>query len=47
MEGKSIRSGKETKTAMIRMAMASFTPISYFEEMTMNELDECAEIISG
>lgn len=31
---------------MVRMAMASFTPISYFEEMTLSEMGEWAEIIA-
>ena len=29
------------------MSMASFTPIYYFEEMTLNELSEYAEIIAS
>lgn len=28
------------------MAMASFTPISYFEEMTLDELGDWAEAIA-
>lgn len=32
---------------MVRMAMASFTPISYFEEMTLEDLNEYAEIMSA
>lgn len=30
---------------MVKMAMASFTPISYFAEMTLDEIGEWAEII--
>lgn len=30
---------------MVRMAMASFTPISYFAEMTLDEMGEWAEVI--
>lgn len=31
---------------MVRMAMASFTPISYFEEMTLSEMGEWVEVIA-
>lgn len=31
---------------MVKMAMASFTPISYFAEMTLDEMGEWAEVIA-
>ena len=31
---------------MVKMAMASFTPISYFEEMTLDEMGEWVEIVA-
>lgn len=36
----------EIREAMVKMAMASFTPIFYFAEMTLDEMGEWTEVIA-